>query len=390
MCEVPRSAYENLCSALNELLDYPVFVLYLSTQPSLSPFSPARHISPSMRIRNATYTVQAPYVALPFDVWDGDIIRENECTLDFACTNEFMVRFGRPLYALLSETLCYCCLECEICPVRFSSRYRAGSEAAKRNIINFAIEKLTCRPVGTVSFRDEALLAALSMRLLLEIDRRRYKAVEMEEKLVADHMRVTFFIPADREYMYAGAPSEPILAEAAAQIMKHVDCLKILSRFIDEGLVRKGEPGEFVARLLLTLAHDRAALALAKSSIPPSQMDDSAVDIRYSAPIHLFLFLRELVGEVHLETILQSRPDNIQSGATFKEAFKEAYIHFTHFVQAGDCCAVRDDKAWRAMRRGMCFQCHRHQKDIDMVLPVLLNKNHKLGLSSISALFVQV
>lgn len=86
---------------------------------------------------------------------------------------------------------------------------------------------------------------------------------------------------------------------------------------LDKGLINKGELGELVARLLLILAHDRAAVAL--SGKVPSE-------VRYSIPIPFKIFLRELVGDKDMRTILQARPDNIRSNTTFETAFKDTFI----------------------------------------------------------------
>jgi hypothetical protein len=241
-----------------------------------------------------------------------------------------------------------------------------------------------------VNLSDEALLATLSMRLLLEFEPNRYQGVEME-KLVAGHMRVAYSVPAHCEYMRAGSPSEPILAEAAAQVMKGGTWFNTLSRFLGKGLIKKGERGELVARLLLTLAHDAAAIAAQRTHPVQQQKDLSSFpNVRFSIPIRLVDFLSELIGTDHIHTIFESRPDNIRSGSTFREVFEDAYIHFTHFAKAIDSCPVSDDTAWRAMCRGMCFQCSDHQPDIDIVLPIILNKEKPLCRTTMSAIMIQV
>lgn len=119
------------------------------------------------------------------------------------------------------------------------------------------------------------MLATLGIHLLLEFKPGRYEAAQMESRLVAGHVRVAYSVLQHREYMRAGAPSEPILAEAAAQVMSERNPLRYLSGFLDKGLVNKGERGELVARLLLILAHDRAAVALRKSPVLVAKGQDS-------------------------------------------------------------------------------------------------------------------
>ena len=58
--------------------------------------------------------------------------------------------------------------------------------------------------------------------------------------------------------MISSTPSEPIVAEAAAQVLRHQNMVDLLSQNVREGLIEKGQRGELVARLLFKLAHDRA------------------------------------------------------------------------------------------------------------------------------------
>ncbi|KAK0460543.1 uncharacterized protein EV420DRAFT_1247078, partial [Desarmillaria tabescens] len=71
-------------------------------------------------------------------------------------------------------------------------------------------------------------------------------------------------------------------------------------------------------------------------------------------PILLKHFLASLLTDGHLSRIVQNKPDNV-GGNTFSEAFKHAYVHFTHF---GRCDEVNSDFALAAFTmRGMAFQC---------------------------------
>jgi hypothetical protein len=66
---------------------------------------------------------------------------------------------------------------------------------------------------------DYALIAALSVRVILDFDILWESARSFEEKLVESHMRVAFSVPEHQEFLQSVAPSEPLLAEAAAQIL---------------------------------------------------------------------------------------------------------------------------------------------------------------------------
>ncbi len=62
-----------------------------------------------------------------------------------------------------------------------------------------------------------ARLAVLDVQLSLDFEPRREKVQMEEASLVESHMRIAYSIPNHREYLRSGYPSEPLLAEAAAQ-----------------------------------------------------------------------------------------------------------------------------------------------------------------------------
>ena len=67
------------------------------------------------------------------------------------------------------------------------------------------------------TFSGAAKLAVLDVQLSLDFEPRREKVQFEEAGLVESHMRVAYSIPDHREYLRSGYPSEPLLAEAAAQ-----------------------------------------------------------------------------------------------------------------------------------------------------------------------------
>jgi hypothetical protein len=94
-----RNPYQALCSALNELLQLDLFFVFLSTNSSLSDYSPTLRVFWSKRGREAAQSyVQAPYTELPFDVWkEPKLVTEGKHTISDVGEVGFMVRFGRPL-----------------------------------------------------------------------------------------------------------------------------------------------------------------------------------------------------------------------------------------------------------------------------------------------------
>ena len=226
--------------------------------------------------------------------------------------------------------------------------------------------------------RDNAILSALSIRLLLEFEPWWDDARARESALVAGHMRCCYSVPKHRRYLRSGTPSEPVLAEAAARIMNKFPCpVENLKGFLENGLISKGERGELVAQLLLTLAHDQALLS------------DLAHDlVIYSQPVPVINFLKKLISRKHLEGILQSQPANVFKGQTLEEAFQDARLNFTHFVKAGESRIISDEIAWMGLARGMAFVCANGEEAIDLVIPILL-WDKPLSRFVVSAIFFQ-
>ena len=82
--------YDALCSVLHYLRREKIFVIFMSTTFKLGRIAPS--------IGEHHIKQHAPYVSLPFDVYDGGpIIKEDELTLTDVCNTEFLCRFGRPL-----------------------------------------------------------------------------------------------------------------------------------------------------------------------------------------------------------------------------------------------------------------------------------------------------
>lgn len=231
---------------------------------------------------------------------------------------------------------------------------------------------------------SDCYLSALNVRILLDFEPRRQVAFDKAVSLVAGHMLIAHCVPEHREYIWTGAPSEPILAEAAARILNQkTDIPHFLLQQHELGFISKGDRGELVARLLLTLAHDAAILA--------KKITDA---VRFSTPILLVDFLGAFLAPPHYEAVMNSTPTNIKSGdvnsVVFSEAFKDAVIHFTHFGKAGDDSLLNDEGAWMAFARGMAIQCANNQHTVDLCLPGLLSAGLKLSRSNMFPVWVQI
>lgn len=279
---------------------------------------------------------------------------------------------------------------------RFGTRYQAavtgGLNRVQKSTVEFAFEKLMMfspndlAKMANIS-APNTRSAPLSVRLLLEFDISREKAREVEMELVARNMRIVYSVPSHREYLRAGTPSEPILAEAAAVAMNRFrDALKpveCISGLLESGLIDKGSRGELVARLLLTLAHDAAVWRISKLEGLKKE------DTWWSRPVLLVDFLRALFADDHHSKVLHCTPDNIRSTTTLEQAFEGAYIHFTHFALMGEIDTIDTHTALAGLVRGIAWQVAHTQKDIDIAIPVVM-KNEKLVESLMTYVLIQV
>lgn len=234
------------------------------------------------------------------------------------------------------------------------------------------------------------------MRILLEYEPSREIARLEAAEQVAGNMRWVFCVPQHSEYYHTGTPSEPILAEAAARLVARrskvlsagddlrVWIPKLISQMISNGLIGKGERGELVARILLTIAHDYALHA---------QLPVQLSTIHYSTPILVTDFIKALFPPHHHDAILNSRPQNLGGGGlSLRDAFKDSYLHFTQFVKAADECVLNTTALWAALARGMAYQCYSEQKSIDFILPMLHGNpgQTKMGAKNVTPLLGQV
>jgi hypothetical protein len=381
-----RNAYQTLCSSLNELLKLDLFFVFLSTNSNIREYAPPGRTFWSKRGQNITLLyIQTPYTELPFDVWkEPHLVTEGAHTLDDVCSVEFMVRFGRPLFVSLNWYLCRSDLNLPCQFLRWWALWEAGDKVVRDGIIQLAMVKLAARNVG--KYEANSLLAALSVRLMLDFEPRRTSAIEVENLMVAGHLRVANVIPAHREYVISSTPSEPVVAEAAAQVLCSQNMVDLLAQNVREGLIEKGQRGELVARLLLTLAHD---LALADIKIP-HRANQGQLEKLYTSPIPVTTFFRALFHDQYTDTLMKCHPDNDAKGPTFEDAFADAYVSFTHFSKAADDWCMSHTFMFMALCRHMAISCRERMQFADLCIPIHFGRKTLLSRQATSSILISV
>ncbi|KAF8697691.1 hypothetical protein AX14_001299 [Amanita brunnescens Koide BX004] len=197
-------------------------------------------------------------------------------------------------------------------------------------------------------------------------------------------------IPSHREYMRTGYSSEPLLAEAAHQLVYEWEkkepsfLIDTLNMNNDNGVLSKGHRGEMVARLILSSAYRRAVVQESDGESP-----------NFSAGCSVVTFIKQLFSNPQADIILESIPDNVSDGEKFKDAFQDTILRFTHFITMssrsnnGDHCPWTSI-AWAAFVRGAAIIGQVTQDTTEFMMPVLDGKDSKIGESTISAIIVQV
>lgn len=247
----------------------------------------------------------------------------------------------------------------------------------------------------------QTTLAPLAIRVDLTFESNRDEATHLEGLLVASSMRTVFSVPGHREYLRGGYPSEPFLAEAAARELFGAivgslqvenrnnltevsdaymhEIPKMILKWFKSGLISKGQRGELVARILITLAHDTCIINKCGPGVLPPN---------FSQKVPVVDFLRSLVSDQFIDQILDAKPENMD-GITLKEAFEGAFIHGTQFIKAGDSSVITDEGCMWALIRGAFIQCSDNQAVMDLVIPVVM-KDAKLNRWIVTAIFIQI
>ena len=274
-----------------------------------------------------------------------------------------------------------------------------GKEQADQDTIRFAETKLICKenlPIKDEAKRHAAELAILGVRLLMDFEPvQKAPSQNMEEALVERNMHIAYSVPKHHHYLQSGYLSEPILAKAAANLMRTLrttevhseDCpddriAEILRRHAENGLVGKCEMGELTGRLLLILAMDLAQEA--------AQSTEGAKGIgpRWSKPVSIIDFIKSLIGSNNYDKhIKNSLPDN-SSGEAFHQRFRNSVVRFTHFAQSDDDSGVTTAAAYAAFVRGLAVQCHPFQQSVNVAVPMLIDRSGPVEEKNMTILLI--
>ena len=256
--------------------------------------------------------------------------------------------------------------------------------------MNFALAKLVCYndiaeyladgPKG--DFTTEERLAPLCTRLLVEFNLACPAARTLTELMVERHMRIMYVAPEHNEFIRSGASSEPLLAEAAAKFMNECgldDWAAFLAEVANDDIIKTGDLGDLVARLLLTLAFDRAGNA-----------HHGGNGRCYSKAVPVVDFLGALFADQWHDTVFSSTPLGAQVDAVpLREAFKNAFVRFSHFAEFDSGDVLDTHIAAAAVARGFALWIASVRVAVHIAIPVVM-KDEKLDAEVMSWIFIQL
>ncbi|KAM6489485.1 hypothetical protein JOM56_015042 [Amanita muscaria] len=346
--------FSELRHPLQALVDLPIFSLFLSTAGKFHLLSPERLADPSERIANLGLKPLDPITGISFD--DLAIpVEENDVTLDRVVQLDWMSHLGRPL---------------------FGAYYDSIGLGDGTKLLSFVKQKLLNGPSTLDVDNAPGILACLSVRFALEFNAD-WISSRVARTQVERHMRLCVAATPGLERLITLAGSEPLLAEAAYELMhpsigNQANPVKYLAAHSDLNCVDRGQRGELVAALVIMQARD-AALSKAKW-------------------VFVSQFMEALLPVPAYEQLSKSMPTLWREGEdrSFDEMFKYHSIWFNHIIRIEDTEMINVDSLWRFITRGAMVVCARNQDGVDIVLPVVCNITEPLSRDNVTAILIQV
>jgi len=216
------------------------------------------------------------------------------------------------------------------------------------------------------------ILACLSVRFALEFNADT-NALAVACAQVERHMRLCITATSGLEKLVTLAGSEPLLAEAACDLMKRasMDPVCRLVKHSDLNCIDRGRRGELIAAFILMQARDKAAVRKRWMSVCE--------------------FMEALLPSSAYRELLCSRPNYYrrEEDKQFDETFKDYRMWFNHVIKIEAADMISADSLWKFITRGAMIVCKHNQFGVDIVLPACVAQQN-LSRDTITAIFIQV
>ncbi|KAF8491845.1 hypothetical protein F5888DRAFT_1892004 [Russula emetica] len=348
--------FSELHRVLRQINELPIFSLFLSTAGRFNKFSRMIRSDPSARAREPGNRPLDPISEISFDDIAYPAL-EATITIDKAVAIDWISHLGRPLFGTYWDNLPQFLKE-------------------ESTVMDYAKQKLLDGPNELRDGNWAGSLACLSIRFALEFNMDG-TARDVTFAQVERHMRLCIAATAGLEKLITIPGSEPLLAEAAYELMKgtRMNAVRHLAKHSDLNCIDRGRRGELVAALLIMQAYDAARAVSGRRWV--------SVDN----------FMETLLPPSKYTNLLQSAPtscpmDN-DNQTTFGEMFKDYGMWFNHVIKIEKKEMISIDHLWKFVVRGAMILCATNQEDIDIVLPVC-HVTQNLGPDSVTAIIIQV
>lgn len=194
---------------------------------------------------------------------------------------------------------------------------------------------------------------------------------------VERHMRLCVATTYELKKMITIPGSEPLMAEAAYQLMEgtQTSAVQHLARHLDLNCIYLGWRGELAVALLIMQAYDAARVVSGR---------------RWVSVVN---FMEALLPASEYDTLLQSKPtfwhmeDNKKM--TFEATFKDYSMWFNHIIKIETEEMISIDHLWKFVTRGAMILCATKQEGIDIILPVC-HTTQNLGPDSVTAIIIHL
>jgi hypothetical protein len=262
---------------------------------------------------------------------------------------------------------------------RFGSRWKVLriTEGEKENVImDFAMHKLLDGQGELVNDNRPGSLACLSVRFALEFCMD-WAARGVAYAQVERHMRLCVAATTGFEKLVTVAGSEPLLAEAAYELMKgtQTNAVHHLAHHSDLNCIDRGRRGELVAALIIMHARD-----VARGASSDNKRWVTVAD-----------FMEALLPPSDYDTLRHSGPTfwRAEEDRPFEEMFQGYGMWFNHVIKVEESEMISALNLWKFVTRGAMVLCSNNQEGIDIILPVCDTKR-ELSRHSVTAILIQV
>lgn len=333
-----------------------IFAIFADTISNLTNFAPSASLDPSARL----YLLQNELFPPFYFMATFDLFTKTNSSSNQLLSLQELFSLGRPLWGAA-----------------------LNNDANIKELLKLAEQKLLGGGITVDNWLKKptfsSALAVLSSRISLDVTAESRIASE----LVSGFMGICVHVSEDRCRLLVFYPSEPIVAEAAASLMRHENVFRKLLNFLLDalhtGYVEPGYRGELVARLLLMIAWDQATGSRGLSS--SLNLENLGYMKEFvSQPIRVKDFLTSLFGQDNYNNNIQDLP----------QKFTDGLLAFTHFIPLTYTPTQIELRS--LFIRFAAVICKRNQAGVDLILPVLLDwdGSNTISLNSMSYFLIQI